>query len=63
MTAPVVSITGYACPCCRDGITSQREVLAYKRVYLRIAKCVRHLEMFDAANAKAEARERREDRP
>jgi hypothetical protein len=48
---PVMS----SCPACRDGITSQRLVLAYRRIFL----CESHVEMWDAADANDRAREQR----
>ena len=38
------------CPACRDIITTQKQILAYREVYLR--KCKYHHELWTAADLK-----------
>lgn len=37
------------CPACRAGVTSQRDILPYKRPYL--TDCPKHLRLWDSADA------------
>lgn len=59
-TPPVVPVPAHTCPPCRAGVTSQRDVLAYKRIFIHLARCFRHLAMWDAASERANAREARQ---